>query len=299
MDSTLQFVEHYVRKGGPEPHEYEILDRWFNEQEAQRQSDNLKEEEVRQVRQIFGDVMTVQTMQGFVFQKPHGYAGDYEIIDKIYTQSVSPDTRFSKWDLFFHAQSACRAVRNRKQYFIDVLADITHHPKTEPVRVLNVGSGPGRDMYEFFTRHPETDVKIECVDLDENAIAFASDLCKDYKDRLCFHNRNIFRFRSTIQYDLVWSAGLFDYLSDKLFKHLLRNLYAMVAEGGQLVVGNFTPENPTRPYMEFADWSLIHRDEVTLQQLAFESGIEAEHIRIGAEPEEVNLFLHVQKPIRN
>lgn len=43
----------------------------------------------------------------------------------------------------------------------------------DQLRVLNIGCGPGRDMYEYLRRNPDSDVKFECVDLDSNAISFA------------------------------------------------------------------------------------------------------------------------------
>lgn len=93
----FDFVKRLVEKGGPE-----IL-----EKVGKR---IINSSQFRQYFKEFGDAMSPKTMQGFALQKPHGYAGDYEIIDKIYTETVSHDRALTKWDLYFHAQHAPRAV---------------------------------------------------------------------------------------------------------------------------------------------------------------------------------------------
>ena len=66
-------------------------------------------------------------------------------------------------------------------------------------------------------------------------------------------------------FDLAYAAGLFDYLSDEVSCRLIERMLACLRPGGRLLIGNFTPVNWGRSYMEaFMDWHLIHR---TLQQL--------------------------------
>ena len=44
------------------------------------------------------------------------------------------------------------------------------------------------------------------------------------------------------------------------------------------------------------EWVLFHRDEIELTSLALQAGVPDHAIRIGCEPEGVNLFLHLMKP---
>jgi hypothetical protein len=68
---------------------------------------------------------------------------------------------------------------------------------------------------------------------------------------------------------LIYSAGLYDYLPDASAEQLTRALFGMLAPGGRLVLCNFVPENHGRAYMEaFMDWFLIYRDEGGLEALA-------------------------------
>lgn len=95
-------------------------------------------------------------------------------------------------------------------------------------------------------------------------------------------------------YEIVWSSGLFDYLSDALFVRTLRRLVSACAMSGEVIIENFSPENANRAYMEFDGWHLIHRDEDQLRGLAKRAGVDDGRIHIGSEVSWVNLFLHVR-----
>ena len=157
-----------------------------------------------------------------------------------------------------------------------------------------MGSGPCRDIYEFIIENPSTKIDFECLDIDKDSIAYAMRLLNGFN--VTFYCHNAFRFKANKEYDLVWSAGLFDYLNDKQFIFLLRLLFNIVRPSGELVVGNFSNANPSRDYMEFAEWFLYHRSESDLQKLAEKAGCNPKSITIEKEPEGVNLFLRVRKP---
>ena len=56
-----------------------------------------------------------------------------------------------RWDHYFHWSSAPRAVRARKEYCIRLFEETVSN-SSQPVRILNVASGPGRDVFEFLER---------------------------------------------------------------------------------------------------------------------------------------------------
>ena len=135
-----------------------------------------------------------------------------------------------------------------------------------------------------------------CVDMDENAITYAQNVCQNLTtDQITFHHSNIFRFKNDQNYDLIWSAGLFDYLDDKKFIFLFKHLLTMLNPGGTIIIGNFSPANTARQYMEFGEWFLYHRDEEELASLARQCGPDNDCITVEQEPEGVNLFLVVNK----
>ena len=95
---------------------------------------------------------------------------------------------------------------------------------------------------------------------------------------------------------LIYSAGLFDYLSDRSFAALLGALYEAAAPGGQLLIGNVDVSNPTRYFMEyFAEWFLIHRSRSQLLDMARHLRPAPAVARVESEPLGVNLFLCLDK----
>lgn len=248
------------------------------------------------------------TAQADVVLRPYGYHGDFEIIDAIYTERVNKHISLEKWDRYFHAQSAPRAVRNRKAYFHNLLSrsekklwsdrQIPLNDCSESrLRVLNVASGPGRDMREWFELNSNTGVQFDCVELDSKAIRYASELCEPWMNSIRFHQANALRFKTNERYRLIWSAGLFDYLSDAMFVRLLKIFLQHCLPGGEIVIGNFGEHNPSRNYMELlGGWKLIHRSSEHLVALSKRAGVPVEHIRVDQEPEGVNLFLHIKMP---
>lgn len=298
MQKHLSFVNQMVNKGGPEKADYSAFREWLDEVVSDVQNKRLCVDQVSQLRQAFGEALSVQTLQGFALTKPHGYAGDFEIIDKIYQRHVSKEPHLRRWDEFFHSQKASKAVRNRKDYFISLLKQLDRSESSrQQLNVLNIASGPGRDLYEFLSSNASERITFECVELDSNAIAHATNLCKIFQHRIIFHQINALRFTSHKRYQLVWSAGLFDYFNDRTFKRLVKRLYKLVDSEGELVIGNFSSGNATQNYMEvIGEWVLNHRSEQQLLTLAKECEIDSNLIRIGEEAEGINLFLHIAKP---
>ena len=186
-------------------------------------------------------------------------------------------------------------MRNRKTYFLNLLRELTGSTEG-PIEVLNIASGPARDVFEYLTFADHARVRFTCVEYDKTAIQYAKALCYEHLDAIEFVQANAFRYTTDKKFPLVWSAGLFDYFDDRRFKFLLKRLYDLTEAGGQLVVGNFSTDNPDQSYMEvLMEWELNHRSAEHLYQLALDIGVEAENISIGREPEGVNLFLHVTK----
>lgn len=289
VKNYIEGIREIIDQGGPSPSEYEFL------KNVPPNMYNISLEEQHKVYQIISPILTTETMIGFTFKKPHGYAGDYELIDRIYNKRKTDKESLQKWDSFYHDLEAATAVRNRKQYFKELI-DNTVDKHADPL-VLNLGSGPCSDLYEYLIARPyNAKVRFECLDMDINAIEYGSSVCDNYYERVRFIQKNAFRYKPDYQYELIWSAGLFDYFNDKLFIRLLNRMYALVKKGGELVIGNFSDYNPSKDVMEvFGQWYLHHRNEDQLIKLALSAGIERKLINVSNEQEKVNLFLHVKK----
>jgi len=160
-----------------------------------------------QISTILEPTLTEDCIHGFSYRKPHGYAGDFEIIERLHTGWVSSNPFLARWDRYLHAQPAVRAVVNRRDILRRLLSELNECCPQSPT-VLNVGCGGARDVYEYFMSEPNSSVNVHSIDLSAEAMAHASTLCQPFEDRARFERKNALRFKTSEKFDLVWSAGL-------------------------------------------------------------------------------------------
>lgn len=297
MNYHTNYLKTLIDRGGPNEEDYYDLDAWIIEITEQVKIGVLGKSDINELIDLFGDAFSEETMQGFAFKKPHGYAGDFEIIDRIYQGYMSSHPHFKKWDIYWQSHAAACAVRNRVNYLYDLLNNIGIRNSAGRLEVLNLASGPGRDLLNYFDNAPETNIHLDCIEQDSNAIDYASELCKQYIDKITFIKQNALKFSTSKKYMLIWSAGLFDYFDDKVFSFMLEKLSTMLDPNGEIVIGNFSTMNPSKPYMELFEWNLHHRSPSTLKELAIASGFKEKNIEIRKEETGVNLFLHLRNAI--
>ena len=97
------------------------------------------------------------------------------------------------------------------------------------------------------------------------------------------------------EFDVVYSAGLFDYLRTPTAVQLARDLYSRVSPGGELLVANMVPENQSRWYMEHhLDWPLLYRTRQELLELAG-SAAPGARLQLLEEESGVNPFVEVSR----
>jgi SAM-dependent methyltransferase len=290
----LSFLTTLMAKGGPQPQDYPRLTQAIASINQARRIGLFSEAQRRQMFDHLADAFSLSTMQGFIYRKPYGYAGDFEVIDRIYQRWVSPQPHLQAWDVYFHAQPAPQAVRNRKQYFHKLLDAHWERAQGRALRILNIGSGPARCLNDWLDAHPEALVQFDCVDNDPHAIRYATAVNGRHTERVHFHLQNALRLQLPHQYDLIWSSGLFDYFKDRTFVRGLKRLVPYLKPEGEIVIGNFSEHNATLPLMEFTDWHLHHRSPDHLKNLMHEAGLDK--VSVAQEPEGVNLFVHAHHP---
>lgn len=254
----------------------------------------VSREEVVALNSSFGHEFLENTLHGRGFLKPNGYPGDYLFLDRIYTNHISDHPKYKIWDEYVQQNGAPDAVRNRKEYFKHFVKSRANSGKE--IDLLNIVSGSGRELAELYGKMGKLDtIKTTCVEIDEEAIKFSKELNKNHLRHIEYVNSNIFRYQTDQTYDLIWSAGLFDYLNDKAFVMLLKRFKAWQKSGGEIIVGNYNAaHNPSRDYMEIlGDWHLIHRTEEQLMELAITAGFTESEIHVNRMPDNVILYLHM------
>ncbi len=288
--NILDGFEKIILKGGPDVSDYgnitNSLDGLHDAMYREENGLSVKKIDIdllkslkSKYREFFYDV---SSMQGLALAKPHGYAGDFEIIERIYGHNVSQRDEFIKWDKFFHTADAVSAVRNRSKIILDYIA--AENPKS----VFSVGCGSGQDIRKAVYNSPDTTFTL--LDNDAKAIERAKCNLHGFDDRVSFVQRNAIRTKfDDYNVSLIWSAGLFDYLNDRVAIALLKRLHAGLANDGKVFIGNFAKGQTSRSYMELVgEWFLIHRTPHEMKNLLEMAGYK--NIKVRSDETGVNLF---------
>lgn len=293
LAKVMPYLENIVDSGGPKRDEYgsvihalDVIHKHeFSIVDGRSERANVFEPFSDFIRNNWSIFRTTLSMQGFSFAKPHGYAGDFEIIERIYGRMASHHPNILNWDLFFHAGVAPNAVRNRAEILRNLVEEMS------PRELISVGCGPALDVFGAFAG-THFQPKVSFLDNDAKALERAKVNMSVWSGEKQFVQRNALRFRSESDYDLIWSAGLFDYLNDKAGVFLLKRLKEMLKPHGKLALGNFSHENASRSYMELiGEWFLVHRTKDDLMRLAGDGGFSKNRINVFADDTGVNLFL--------
>ncbi|HKY39437.1 MAG TPA: class I SAM-dependent methyltransferase [Polyangiaceae bacterium] len=242
------------------------------------------------------------------YAKPLGYAGDYEMMNMLYRDHAEGDSLFAKaMNLYATQEIAAQANVNRLNYLgakIRAAVEVRGH-----VRLASIGCGPARELGALLEQSPELGryLDVALIDQEERVLVYCertlSPLAVKTGVKLHFIRESVRRLltakklKDTLgERDLIYSAGLFDYLNYRSFSALLGGLYDALGPSGQLCIGNVATHNPTRYFMEYAlDWFLIHRNPAELAEFA--GALQPAPIRfeVDAEPTGVNLFLRIWK----
>lgn len=242
-----------------------------------------------------------------VFNKPLGYAGDYEMMNLIYKQENVGKSLFARClHRYYINEPAAQAVRNRADYLVEVITkSLAMAPKDRPLRILSVACGPAMEWQKMIPLLADIDQEIivDLLDQDKQALLATQNqlrqLCRQHSKPFFFQFINkaikniIVRGTEYKDYDLVYSAGLFDYLSDVVANTAARKIFESVRPGGKLIIGNFNANNPNQVLMDYAlDWKLIYRSDKELLSLFSDIGGD---LSIEKEKLNINLFCVIKK----
>lgn len=249
------------------------------------------------------------------YQKPLGYAGDYEMVNMILRNGYEGGSLFAKVvNTWFLRQPPARAHRNRIKFLTATLRSesLRRRAQRAPARVLSLACGSAHEIQAFLDQDPLSDqTRITLIDFNEETLRYAQAAIEAIKSRRARQTRLEYVRKSVQQilkesarsihqpdreYDFVYCAGLLDYLSDPICQRLINVMYDWVTPGGLLVVTNVEPSNPLRNGMEhLLDWHLIYRTAQDMRRLV-PTRAPAEVSCVRCDDTGVNLFLEVRKP---
>ena len=242
------------------------------------------------------------------YTKPLGYAGDYEMVNMIARAHREGPTTYSQLinDFYLDAGLA-RAHRNRLtilQARLEERAKVAQE-NGKPIRVLNIGCGPSIEIQRF-VRDCElaSHLHFTLVDFNEETLAYAKERVgaamqdSGRNVQIEFVQRSVHELLkqsldgkdATVQYDFIYCAGLFDYLSDRICQRLLSLFCRWTLPGGSVMATNVHPDNPTRWIMEHVvDWHIIHRSIEDMRAIS-----PADYpVRVYDDDTHLNVFLEI------
>ncbi|MES1180718.1 MAG: class I SAM-dependent methyltransferase, partial [Verrucomicrobiota bacterium] len=182
-----------------------------------------------------------------------------------------------------------------------------------PARIFNLGCGPATELKELFGESDLCEAAdFTLLDFNEETIQYTRSALHDVsqqfgrKLRVQFLKKTVQQLLKEAakpekvtaegQYDFLYCAGLFDYLSVNVCRQLMEVFYRQLAPGGLLLVTNVDGTRPFHNKLEFIlDWNLIYR---TAQELAAlkPDNVPAEMCRVYSDETSVNVFLEIRKP---
>ncbi len=88
---THGFISYLSEKGAPDPSDYFMLNTILQCFSGDKSKSMLSEDHFQRIRGAFGEALSPDTIQGWAYHKPLGYAGDFQIIEK-YTRTTPLQT---------------------------------------------------------------------------------------------------------------------------------------------------------------------------------------------------------------
>lgn len=236
--------------------------------------------------------------------KPRGYAGDYELLARMFHNRLCDDPLGRLMDEYFQRDAAPVAVRNRMAMIADWIAEGVRSRNERSTRIAIVGSAFGLDVREALLRLTDEErrhVSVALLDLDPEAVEFGRSQLAPLlpPERIVAVACNLFRMpqrpplaEPLADVDLLFCPGIFDYLDQAAGAAMLRLFWDRLAPGGRMTVFQFAPHNPSRALMEWiGNWYLVYRDQSELELMTAAAGIPRRAVTFGAEPLGVDLFV--------
>jgi extracellular factor (EF) 3-hydroxypalmitic acid methyl ester biosynthesis protein len=197
---------------------------------------------------------------------PHGYQGDYEILEWIYEGLPRSESRLGTvLDSYLLSRTMATAARGRRTQLCDILLRELRE-REGSARILSIACGSCRDVFDIAGEIQRTNSHVACVDRDSDALAYAKRLLLASgisPDLLSFHQMNALRLvshkeasRRFGELDIVYSVGFLDYLDGDRVGRLLKTWYQLLKPGGVLVVAmNDVTRFEPYVYRWLIDWT--------------------------------------------
>lgn len=221
--------------------------------------------------------------------KPSGFSGDYDMLVKIYERET-PTKGFGAYlDMCFMDIPLANAVRGRKEMVREFLEKDIAARKGD-VRILDIACGPCREFLDF----PSFEGKsIEVIAMDNDPVALeyigatvAPQLPSGTTLKPTRYNalraRNPEATKKNFgTFDIIYSVGLADYLTDEHLIGIFSGLGETLNEGGALVIAfKDTERYDETPYQWHLDWFFYQRTVEDVLNVFEQAGFNTEKMEL-------------------
>ena len=219
----------------------------------------------QRVRGLLGHFLYQSWIYRRAFEKPRGYPAAYN--NKALSEGIG-----KYYDGYCLGLPYTVSIRLRKDMMREILYDYINSSTNENLKILNLASGGCREIREMFNSPIlyEGTANLMCIDLDEEAIAFAREKLSNIDTGNITVNLiqgNIVRMGDLNLgkkncFDMIYSIGVADYLQDRMLAKMLKDSYALLKPGGKLIVAYKDKErNKPLDFNWYGDWNFVPRSE--------------------------------------
>ncbi len=276
--------------------------------------DGIEKNEYIKLRSIYQERLLGLTatapLNRRVYNKPLGYPGDYIMMSYYYDDMYAGETTYEKlMHRYTLSTPLAQAIISRTMFAKQMIIDAIRNSSGK-IDVLSIGAGPANEIIDLIVTEPEIlgNLTITLVDAEKNAL----DAVREEVDLL----KQIIKTNIQIEYvkinvidlvkdrmvlapegySLIYSLGLFDYLSDRASAKTIENLFSHLKTDGKLFISNYSKNIELRAYLEFlGEWQLELRDlndmKAVAGKIAQDSSIEVYY----PEDKEQSIYLIAQK----
>lgn len=206
------------------------------------------------------------------FEKPRGYSGDAHLIDFIYGHPSTADeiARATPLGKTLHSYTSqapsAVAVRERRDLLTRYVDSVAEERGTG-TEILTVAAGHLREADRSVALHQGKIQRWVALDQDPQSVgSTVRDFQGTAVDAIDGSVRGLLTNAYSLgTFDLIYAAGLYDYLTDKVAIRLTQKCLSMLKPNGIFLFANFSTEVPDDGYMEtIMNWTLLLRSHADM-----------------------------------
>lgn len=247
------------------------------------------------------------------YEKPLGYAGDFGLMVMLYEYGDIGENLFEKFIHRFSCnEPASIANKNRVEFLSEYINEYLEKNNLLSAKISSIACGPAKEielLADIVDDHKQLNFVL--VDQEPRALEYAQSKIRNASKKKNIKSvflqedavLGIIKNKEFVEQirnsDVIVSAGLFDYLSDRVSRRLIQAFCELLKPGGIILVGNVSKDNPDRFSMDyFMEWNLVLRNEMDLKSLVQDDLKKTLNLKVNVISEllGLNLFLVIEKP---